>query len=127
MSLSKKNKTFLIVFISISIVGYGAYQYVYQKHDSIERLTPTYQGNSEIFKNNVETNAAKWQGKIVEITGNVTAKDASGILLAETIYCQFKEVTKTRINTTITIKGRVIGYDDLLEEIKLDQCIIIQH
>jgi hypothetical protein len=26
----------------------------------------------------------------------------------------------------IKIKGRFIGYDDLLEEIKIDQCIILE-
>ena len=31
-----------------------------------------------------------------------------------------------KINPTndISLKGRIIGYDDLLEELKLDQCII---
>jgi len=29
------------------------------------------------------------------------------------------------IATQITIKGRVIGFDDLLEQIKLDQCFIL--
>ena len=31
------------------------------------------------------------------------------------------------LNNDVTIKGRCIGYDDLLEELKMDQCIIIKN
>jgi hypothetical protein len=29
-----------------------------------------------------------------------------------------------KVNDSVTVKGRCIGFDDLLEEIKLDQCTI---
>ena len=35
------------------------------------------------------------------------------------------ESEKKYLNTKIKIKGRFIGYDDLLEHVKLDQCLII--
>jgi hypothetical protein len=30
------------------------------------------------------------------------------------------------LNSQVKIKGRVTGYDDLLEELKLDQCLIVK-
>jgi hypothetical protein len=35
-------------------------------------------------------------------------------------------LSKLKVNDTIVVKGRCIGYDDLLEEIKLDQCSIVR-
>ena len=38
----------------------------------------------------------------------------------------FKKEISFEENLQVKIKGRVIGYDDLLEQIKLDQCTIIE-
>ena len=48
-------------------------------------------------------------------------------MIDNSTYCQLKD--KTALGTikegeSIAIKGRMIGYDDLLEEVKLDQTII---
>ena len=43
------------------------------------------------------------------------------------IFCKFDNiVNKININDSIVVKGRCIGYDELLEEIKLDQCSIVK-
>jgi hypothetical protein len=34
------------------------------------------------------------------------------------------DLQKINPSNNISLKGRIIGYDDLLEELKLDQCII---
>ena len=68
-----------------------------------------------------------WQDKVVVITGAISGTDEKGVILSSSIFCQLKDATKItdlKIEQTITLKGRVIGYDDLLEELKLDQCII---
>ena len=69
----------------------------------------------------------EWQDKIVVVSGEVTNIDEKGIMLSSKIYCQLKQVTdlqKINPSNNISLKGRIIGYDDLLEELKLDQCII---
>lgn len=37
-----------------------------------------------------------------------------------------KIFSELKANNPISVKGRCIGYDDLLEEIKLDQCSIVK-
>ena len=69
----------------------------------------------------------QWQDKIVVVSGEVTNIDDKGVMLSSKIYCQLKQLTdlqKINPSSNISIKGRIIGYDDLLEELKLDQCII---
>ena len=44
--------------------------------------------------------------------------------LNEVIFCQFIDSIDSdfKPGMSITVKGRMIGYDDLLEQVKLDQC-----
>ena len=68
----------------------------------------------------------KYLNKTIEVTGKITAHSDKSISLDNIVFCQFSTYIKKEIknNTQIKIKGRFIGYDDLVEEIKLDQCII---
>lgn len=127
MSLSKKSKIFLL-FIVLAIIGaYAAYKYAYKPHKTIESQKATFVGSSDDFLIKVKENPDSWQNTIVEITGKITNSDENGVTLSHQIYCQFKDNQNTKtLQETITIKGQVIGYDDLLEELKLNQCIIIQ-
>jgi len=49
-------------------------------------------------------------------------------MLNDYIYCVKDSTQKISIepNENVVVKGRYIGFDDLLEEIKLDHCIIIK-
>lgn len=78
------------------------------------------------FSNNSETATAKYLNKTVEISGNVTHIDEQNITLNEKISCQMHVSEKVIIGSTVIIKGRVTGYDDLLDEVKLDQCLIVK-
>ena len=51
-------------------------------------------------------------------------------MLDHGIYCQLLNASDHKELTAggeVKIKGRFIGYDDLLEEVKLDQCLIIEN
>jgi len=75
----------------------------------------------------IQTDFTQWHNKVIQITGTITGIQEEGILLNQDIYCQFNDkLISAAKNAAITVKGRVIGFDELLEEIKLSQCIIIQ-
>lgn len=127
MSLSKRSKLLFIVLILLIIGGYASYSYIYKSHPTIEELEVKFSGTSKEFLEKVKTDTTVWQDVIVELSGVVTAKDEQGIMIDNSTYCQLKD--KTALGTikegeSIAIKGRMIGYDDLLEEVKLDQTII---
>ncbi|QMU62847.1 MAG: hypothetical protein GKR88_00225 [Flavobacteriaceae bacterium] len=127
MNLSKKSKILLFILLGIFIIGFGMYKYAYQPHKTIEDFKVDFNGASKDFFVKIQENDSIWQNKGVVLSGVITAKDAKGITLDENTYCQFRDAATLHSlenNQTIKIKGRIIGYDDLLEELKLDQCII---
>ena len=126
MNWLKRNKFLAVLFILL-IGGYSAYKYAYKPHKTIEELNVDFEGSSTVFLQKVSQNFSEWNTKVVQLSGKVTAIDENGISLENQIYCQFKN-TDARLsikeNDNIQIKGRVIGYDDLLDELKLEQCIL---
>jgi hypothetical protein len=127
MNLSKKNKWILNILVLSCIAFYAVYRYAYKPHKTIEKLEIEYTGTSLDFIEKVKEDTSIWNNKIVLLSGIITSKEDKGITLNNGIYCQFREVinsSKLKEGSPISLKGRVIGYDDLLEELKLDQCII---
>ncbi|TVZ56660.1 hypothetical protein OD91_1956 [Lutibacter sp. Hel_I_33_5] len=127
MSLSKKNKTLILFLILAFLVGFFGFKYMMKAPAKIETKAVDFIGTSDVFLTKIQENATIWQDKVVELTGTITSKDEKGITLSNQIYCQFREdvnFSALENNQQLTLKGRVIGYDDLLEELKLDQCII---
>lgn len=127
MNLSKKSKIILLAVVLAILCGYIGLRYAYKAHKTIDEIAVTFSGTSEVFLEKVKTDTAIWQDVVVELSGTITSIDQRGITLNGSIYCQLE--TDTSIATlqegqNITIKGRMIGYDDLLEEIKLDQTIL---
>ena len=126
MNLLKENKT-VVILILLGIGLWSAYQYVFAAPLTTNEITAAYQGKAEDFKQLVQNDFDQWYNKIIQITGTITAIHEEGILLNQEIYCQFDDkLISAAENEVITLKGRVIGFDELLEEIKLNQCIIIQ-
>lgn len=67
----------------------------------------------------------KYLNKIVGITGIVTAVKDSLIILNNKIVCIPNLKFRTlKINQPIKIKGRYIGYDELFDNLKVNECII---
>ena len=123
----KNNKIILSVLVILVFSAYGVYSYMYQKHPVIETQSAVFVGSGEQLMTQVEKGVDMWQNKVVEIDGTITGVDPLGITLNSGIYCQLKNEEELLImGSVVTVKGRVIGYDDLLEELKLDQTIILK-
>ena len=107
-------------------VGY-VYQYISMSPKDIVEITPEYVGDATEFNFLVTDNLSYWTGKVVQITGEVSEITDDGILINGTIYCQFDDQTILKTitkNQRLTIKGKMVGFDELLMEIKLSPCII---
>ncbi len=131
MSLSKKSKFLIGLVIIIAISAYAGYKYAYAPHTPITDMEVAFEGTSQDFLEKIKENPESWtQGeKVIKLTGVITATDEKGISLNESIYFQLAEGTSTNDlleNQKIKIMGRIIGYDDLMEELKLDKAIIVQ-
>ena len=127
MSLLKKNKLILTFLFVLGMIGFAFYTLAMEPPTSIENRKVDFTGSADELLLKITDHTEEWQDKIVIVTGEVTNIDDKGIMLSRKIYCQLKQVTdlqKINPSNNISLKGRIIGYDDLLEELKLDQCII---
>ena len=127
MSLLKKNKLILTFLFVLGMIGFAFYTLAMESPTSIENRKVDFTGSADELLVKITNHTEEWQDKIVVVSGEVSSSDDKGIMLSRKIYCQLKQVTdlqKINPSNNISLKGRIIGYDDLLEELKLDQCII---
>ncbi|AUP80823.1 OB-fold protein [Flavivirga eckloniae] len=119
----------LIILIAFGII---TYQYIYQDHRDIETEKPdfvvTAHAIGEEFANASLESEKKYLNKTIIISGVISEVNQNSLTLNDLVFCQFNNAIdrSLKITSKIEIKGRVIGYDDLLEQIKLDQCVIIK-
>ena len=120
-----------IILILILIIGIAIYSYLYQDHRDIKSEQAEFVMNAKELQSEIETKPSSTEGKYlnktIEIKGMISAIETNSITLDDIVFCQLNNVSTETLKQgqTIRIKGRFIGYDDLLEEFKLDQCIII--
>lgn len=80
----------------------------------------------EEFSVNSEKASSKYLNKAVEISGKVSSSNKNEIILDGKVSCQLSVPKNVVVGSQVKIKGRVTGYDDLMEELKLDQCLIVK-
>jgi hypothetical protein len=127
--MRKKKIIIAVIIIIAAIVGYN---YIYQDHRNIENENAEFvMSSSEIaslFSENAATTERKFLNKTIEVSGLVSEINTNEITIDDKVFCQFSNGIQSTIkeNSKVKIKGRVIGYDDLLAQVKLDQCTIIE-
>ncbi len=121
-----------IIFSFILVLGIiFAYNYMYPDHRSISEESVSYKLDAEsLFNEFIEDSQQaelKYLDQTIVVSGVITSINAKNITISNKIYCQFETLNSNfKVNKSIAVKGRCIGFDDLLEEIKLDQCSIIK-
>ena len=71
----------------------------------------------------------KYLDKTISVSGRITKIDYKNksIVINEKLFALFDNYLPASIKPQleVEVKGRLLGYDSLLEEIKLDQCVIV--
>ena len=119
----------IVVIIGLVLL----YLYLYKGHRDIGSEDATaILGSTEIvsqFSKDQEKATTDYLNKVVVVSGDVTDIDASGITLNDAVYAILLDTGLTNeisMNSNLKVKGRCIGYDELLEIVKLDQCILLK-
>ncbi len=116
----------LIIVLSL-VVGYN---YMYKSHRNIEEEKVVFQTKAKVLQKeygrDINTATKKYIDKTIEVSGKITEIDIGNFTLDNAIVCYADKNTlqKIRLLDDVWVKGRSIGYDELLELIKLDQVII---
>ncbi len=67
----------------------------------------------------------KYLEKPVVISGVITSVNDKEVIIDEVVVCGFTTADATlKVGQSVNIKGRVIGYDDLMGGVNMDQCSI---
>lgn len=122
-----RNKLIFIIIVFFVIIF--AYNYAYPDHRSISEEVVSFTVKADYIHNEFIENTSqaelKYLDQTVLVSGIVTAIDSKSVTINNKVYGQFETLkSDLKVNDSIAIKGRCIGFDDLLEEIKLDQCSI---
>ena len=123
-----KRRRFLLLIVLLALVGYFGYNYIYKDHRDIK----TEVSEIEIAATYLLERFQKDEGKdllnrTITVTGAITQVELAAITIDQNVHCSFGiEVNGFKNGDRIAIKGRCIGYDDLFEIVKLDQCTIIK-
>lgn len=126
-------KTLLAISFTVAILC-SVYIYTYKPHRDIPSEKANYvvtiAGLESEFESNDSLAYAKYQDKTIELTETVSAIDlpSKGILLGEKVFATFKDGLPKNIvsGKRLKIKGRFLGYDELLGEFKIDQSSVTQ-
>lgn len=128
------NKKLGYGILILLLVAFAIYRYAYQEHRNISNEKATYTITIPALEKEFSTNDslafAKYQDQTIALTAKITAVDFENkaIILENKVFATFNDSLPKGIisGKTATIKGRFLGYDELLEEFKIDQSSIIR-
>jgi hypothetical protein len=131
-SMNKKILWGLIGLVAILLIAYGAYNYM-SYHYGVKDYTTMeadYKVTSDVLKQeftaNETTATQKYQNKAVEISGAIKENTGATISFEGVNFKMTTPDSTVKAGENVKIKGRVVGYDSLLEEVQVDQCTIVK-
>lgn len=130
--MDKKKYQWIAAIVLLLVCG-AAYLYngvLYKDARNIEKEEAAHRLSSakllHEYKQDLTTSDSAYLNKTIEVSGKVTQVSDSLLTLDSGISCSFGTRLGQEIKgTKVTLKGRCIGFDELMEEVKLDQCTLI--
>jgi predicted negative regulator of RcsB-dependent stress response len=126
----KMKKKLLIVLVILVVCGFAGYKYIYKDHRDVSSEDASFKITLADLKADFEKNDSvantKYLDKAIAIYGEVTSLDleTNEIIVDSNLSATIKGKVNVKKGDKVTVKGRFIGYDDLLEEYKMDNCVI---
>ena len=112
------------------VLGAFGYMYLNPSHRNIQeeevKLTLTAKALAKRFQIAAAQNELVDQ--VVQVEGRVTALDERSMTIDRKVEVDFtkKLPTDLALEAVVTIKGRCVGYDDLLALVKIDQANLVE-
>lgn len=126
--MNKKIKTIIFSIVVVAIIAFTGFNYVMYggaRNLSTEEtsFTVTSKSIANEFATNIEGSNKKYLEKAIAIKGTITKITGNEVVIDNSIICNLKDFDASiKKDQVVTLKGRVVGYDDLMGELKLDQC-----
>lgn len=133
MIINKQWKRLLTFSVIVgAIVGSWAVWYVFFKpHRNVGTETAAYSMTSAALSTTMKNDTAafaKYIDKALLVEGPISTIDGNHVSM-ENIICNIDstdlpKIAALKIGTVVKIQGRLTTYNDLMEEIMMDQCVI---
>ncbi len=125
-------KKIIIILLVLLVAAFVVYKILYKEHRDIASEDVTYTETVaqvfDAFQKDTQKANAKYLDKTIELSGIITNMDPQNKLITvdEKLSARFTNSIPNNLKprNTVTLKGRVVGYDDLLGEIQMDQCTL---
>lgn len=127
-------KKILIFAALAAITAFFAYHYAYKSQRDISSETAIFELSVKDIQTAFSTNDSlankKYLDKTITIYGKITNLDSktNSIVLDDKVYVTFLPANQANLalNQEVKIKGRFIGFDDLIEEFRIDQGTVVK-
>lgn len=128
-----KKKTLYIVLTGLLVILVSAYaikSYMYKAHRNIATEVIDYEIQTTVLSEAMHDSkqALKYIDKVIQTSGVITTIEQNSVLIDDKVQVNFinnNTLNSLSVSDTVIIKGRCVGYDDLLELVKIDQATII--
>jgi|GEM_PF-500075 len=124
-AVNRKNLFFLVAFLALA--GLATAFYLWNKpHRDVQSEKPQFQINAEELRAQLQSDPTQLAGyldQVVLLQGRVTESAEDHIVVDEFAYVELLEPGKTPLEfgTPIVIKARVVAFDELFGQLRLDQ------
>lgn len=132
--MSKKYFRILISIVFLMLlVATTIFIYAYKEHRNISSEKPDYELKAEQlikeFDSNIEIANQKYADRTIISYGKITSLDLNNrmIVVDEKIVIEFSILisNQLKIGDFLKFKGRFVGFDELFQELKIDQATIL--
>ena len=128
--MNKKLKILLLFIVVIAVgfismrlyINYGGKRDIQSEETA---FTVSSKAIVDEFISNADASNKKYLEKPVAISGTVTSVNGKEVIVDDIVNCNFSTLDSSiKKDQKVVVKGRVIGYDDLMGSVNMDQCSI---
>jgi hypothetical protein len=111
----------------VVLAAVGAYSLWNQPHTDFKELEAVVQLSDSDVVASFSGETSPWLNQPIEVRGKVVSSSANSLLLEAGVMCQWSEEALKEgewVGQTVTVHGRLVGFDALFGEARLDQCAL---
>ena len=121
--MKKALPLFLAAVVAGVVVAWAMYNQPHKDYAQ-EEVAQTWRAEDLLaaFADAPDDMQAQWQEKVVEVTGTVRSSSMQGVVLNPGVAATYDEghAPKEAPTGQVTLKGRLVGFDDLFGEVRID-------
>lgn len=117
----------IVLVGAVLALAVGVYFYVQPPANRAEEAASAALEAEQLYATFTDSSATKAPlNEVVSITGVVSRVEGSTVILAPGVACRLEAMGETTVSIgeRVTLKGRVLGYDDMFEEVQVDFAVV---